>query len=367
MFEKSISRRDALKWIGVSSGAAALNFAGLRQAPAAAALCAQVAGKKVRWIVPFPPGGGYDVYSRLIAPSLEKTLGASILVANMPGGGGILGAYRIAESVPDGLTLGMVDGSGLLVALLVGEAKVPDLLGDFNILARVVKSQQVLLAGTKSGLKHMEDIFDTSRRRPIVFGISEVGNISFVNCAAAADLLGMPCRYVAGYAGSRQLILAAIRGEVDLISLAFHAALDRIEARDLSPILQTSFKAFSSHPSLNGVPVLGGSDGLAARQAANRGLSPKEAQDSAEALIRIFDTGRLIVGPTGLEKSLSECLEARLHDALSAPAFLAAASTANRPLDVARGKEAEGHALAAASQVERLAPIVRRAIREIRG
>ena len=61
-------------------------------------------GKTVRIVVGYGPGGGYDVYARMIAPYLGKSLGTSVVVENQPGAGGITALNRIMTAAPDGVS-----------------------------------------------------------------------------------------------------------------------------------------------------------------------------------------------------------------------------------------------------------------------
>ena len=84
-------------------------------APAARAQDAERAyfgGKTVRMVVGYGPGGGYDAYARMIAPHLSKVLGASVVVENQPGAGGLVALNRIYAAAPDGLTIMIVNGTG---------------------------------------------------------------------------------------------------------------------------------------------------------------------------------------------------------------------------------------------------------------
>lgn len=58
-------------------------------------------GKTITIVVGFNPGGGYDEYARMIAPELEKRIGATVVVENQPGGGGLLALNRLAQSGND--------------------------------------------------------------------------------------------------------------------------------------------------------------------------------------------------------------------------------------------------------------------------
>ncbi|MGV2701765.1 UNVERIFIED_CONTAM: tripartite tricarboxylate transporter substrate binding protein, partial [Raoultella ornithinolytica] len=60
----------------------------------------------IRWIVPYPAGGGTDVLARTVVSGLEKPLGQTVVVENRPGAATIVGATAIAESAPSGYVLG---------------------------------------------------------------------------------------------------------------------------------------------------------------------------------------------------------------------------------------------------------------------
>src|ERR671939_487380 len=61
-------------------------------------------GKTVKIVVGYGPGGGYDVYARMIAPYIGKALGATVIVENQPGAGGLTALNRLYTASPDGLT-----------------------------------------------------------------------------------------------------------------------------------------------------------------------------------------------------------------------------------------------------------------------
>ncbi len=331
-----------------------------------AGTCPEMSGKKMRWIVPYSPGGGYDIYSRLITPFLEERLNSRIRVENEPGGGGTLGAYKIARARPDGLTLGLINAGGLLAASLSGKAKVPNPVEDFSILGRVVRSRQLWVTAQNSGLKTMKDVLIESKKRPIIFAISDVGSTNFVNVAVASNILSIRSEYVAGYPGSRETSMAVLRGEADIMALTFESGLDRIEAGDLRPLLQITAERISPHDSLEGVAVLGGSQGLAASRADETGGDRDKHIALASALISTTQAGRLIVAPSGLDKNVLNCMEHGLYESLTDPAFLAAASKARRSLDVADGASTRADILTAVGKADKLAPMVAKAIEKAR-
>ena len=79
------------------------------------------AGKTVRMIVGSGVGGGYDVFSRLIAPYLAKTLGTTVIIENVPGAGGLLAVNKLYASPGDGLQISLVQGTMVGLAQLTGD------------------------------------------------------------------------------------------------------------------------------------------------------------------------------------------------------------------------------------------------------
>lgn len=67
--------------------------------------------KPIRFIVPYPPGGGTDIVARILATKLSVSLGQPILVDNKPGASTIIGTEMLAKAAPDGYTLGLVTDS----------------------------------------------------------------------------------------------------------------------------------------------------------------------------------------------------------------------------------------------------------------
>lgn len=329
--------------------------------------CPGISGERVRWIVPFSPGGGYDVHSRLLQPFMERATGARITVENRPGAGGRVGARAIRDARPDGRTLGIVNAPSLLISDLSEGITGLHPLEDFEVIGRIGFAEPIWAASATSGLRTIEDLLERSSQGPLLFGITDVGSTGFVSVSGAAGLLGLDVEYITGYPGNREVSLGLMRDEFDLGGFTFDSVLDRVEAGDLIPILQISGEPFSFHPALVGVPVLAGPEGVAAQAALARGENPGSAIARAEALVRIFQAGRLVMAPRGMPPEISACLSGRLAEVMAGPEFAEAAAGARRafahegPGDVARilGESEEDRRL--------LAPVVLEHIARARG
>src|SRR5947207_6182938 len=79
------------------------------------------AGKTVRMIVGSGVGGGYDVFSRLIAPYLARVLGTTVIIENVPGAGGLLAVNKLYTAPPDGLQISLTQGTMVAVAQLMND------------------------------------------------------------------------------------------------------------------------------------------------------------------------------------------------------------------------------------------------------
>ena len=115
-------------------------------------------GKTVRIVVGYAPGGGYDVYARMIAPYLKKYLDATVVVENKPGAGGITALNGLYASPPDGLRIMLVKGNAATMAQLTEQKGVRYDLRAFNILGGTGLSPDVMVVGAGSSIKSVEDL-----------------------------------------------------------------------------------------------------------------------------------------------------------------------------------------------------------------
>jgi tripartite-type tricarboxylate transporter receptor subunit TctC len=266
----------------------------------------------------------------------------------------------------DGRTIGLLNAPGLILAAMSTEAGGPHVLDNFTILGRVARTRQIWATGSRSGLRSMDDLLRAAAQRPIIVAISDVGSTGFANAAIGASLLGIDLEFVAGYAGSGQACLAAVRGESDVIVNNFETTMALIEAGDLRPLLQVGDTPVAAHPSLIHVPLLGGRDGAAVRRARELGSDTEQARKNAAALAAVVGAGRVLVGPRGMDDELSRRLERALHRTLTNPEFVAAAARANWSLDVADGMAARAALEVAMSRTQGFLGTLRAAIERVR-
>lgn len=318
-------------------------------------------GKTIRWIVPSSTGGGYDTYSRLIAPFYEKYTGGHVVVHNRSGAGGRIGATELMNAEPDGLTIGILNGPGLMMAALYEPTPAPDPATDFTILGRVAASRHVWAVAADSSFPGLARLLKEGQPRPIVFGTRGPGNLSFVDIVVANHILNIDADIITGFKGSQDGVLGILRGDIDAVAHSYGSLAGAIDSGELEPYLLIADGPISDVASLHDVPWLAGPDGMAVYAARLSGADTERVMAQANALVELTRAGRLIAAPAGLESWLSQCMRDAIHAALTDEGFVKAAADAGRYLDVARGEEAAARLKAVQPDVAAFAHILRNA------
>ena len=156
----TISRRG---FLGTGAGAAALSLTGIR--PGAAQ---QFPARGVLVIVPYSAGGGSDISARLLARDLETVLGKPVTVENRAGGGGWIGWGSLAQSQPDGYTIGYVNAPSMFAGYLdksQGGARKEN-LDSFTPLINHVVDYNMWAVKPDSKFRTVKDVLDEAKKRP---------------------------------------------------------------------------------------------------------------------------------------------------------------------------------------------------------
>jgi tripartite-type tricarboxylate transporter receptor subunit TctC len=169
-------------------------------------------GKTVSLYVGFPPGGGYDIYARVVAPHLSRHIpgNPAVVVRNMEGGVGVrAAAYLTGATAQDGTSLGMfLDGLTLSKVLGGPGAFSPE---KFAWIGRIVSTATFTVVWHTSPAQTVEE----AKTREITMGATSVSSSSSYLPAAFNDLVGTKIKVIRGYSGSAPITLAMERGEVN--------------------------------------------------------------------------------------------------------------------------------------------------------
>jgi len=170
-------------------------------------------GKVVRLVVGYSAGGGYDSYARMLAPHLERRLGATVVVENRPGGGGLVALNQVATAEPDGLSLILISAASAAFSQVVEAEGARFDLMRLGFLGRVIDEKRTLVWG--AGAPYSSVAAMVQSPRPILLG--STARTSPIGAASAflAEALELNAKIVVGYKGSKEIDLAAARGEVD--------------------------------------------------------------------------------------------------------------------------------------------------------
>ena len=191
-------------------------------------------GKTVRLIVGYGPGGGYDVYARMIANDIGKHLGANVIVENQPGAGGITALNNLTTLPPDGLAMMIVNGTGAALAQLVGQTGVRYDLGKVEHLGTVSASPWVWLVSNDSPYKTPNDALKANK--DVMWGGSGPMDGLSDGAAFTCEALKMKCRVVMGYGGSNEVALAITKGEMDSMYVSDTSANNYVKGGQLIPV-----------------------------------------------------------------------------------------------------------------------------------
>jgi tripartite-type tricarboxylate transporter receptor subunit TctC len=132
--------------------------------------------RPIRLIIPYPPGGPTDFVGRTVGQKLAPFLGQQIVVDNRPGAGTIIGSELVARATPDGYTLLFGTGGGTFLAPLM-LPKVPyDPLRDFDPVAMLVMSPQVLVVHPSVPANSISELIALAKAKPGTLNFASVGN-----------------------------------------------------------------------------------------------------------------------------------------------------------------------------------------------
>ncbi len=352
MAQKEISRRIFLK--GLGGAALGTTFLGPLASKALAAKGCYPSGTIVRWIVPYSPGGGYNVYSRILEPFAEDQIGAEIVVENHPGAGGGIGMTKIFKSKPNGRTLGILNAGGIIMAGIGGE--VDFTVDQYTILGRIVDTRQVICIGKPSynkGIRTIEDVLNA--KKPLIWGATGPSSNGFFGAAVLSHILGIKSKFLSGYKGSTETVLGAIKGEVDLIEFTFSSVTSSVEAGDIIPIALVGPKV-PDHPIFKEKKIPS-----VMEVAKMVGADPDDALGAAQ----VTAAGRVLAGPPGISADRTKCIGAGLYRAMTSSGFKAIAKGARRPIDPINAEDAKKAMKQASKAARKFKDVWQKAVKEL--
>jgi tripartite-type tricarboxylate transporter receptor subunit TctC len=213
-------------------------------------------GKTIRFVVGFPAGGGYDLYTRTLGRHIGRHIpgNPSVIVENMAGAGSMISAnYTFKAAKPDGLTVGHFIG-GLFLQQILGKPGIEFDALKFEFIGVPGQDNFIIGVSNKTGITDLDKWL--AAKQIVKFGgvASGSGSDDVPNILKAT--IGLPLQLVSGYKGTADVRLAFNSGEVAGLSNSWESTKStwrkELDSGELIPVLQATIKP---HPELAKLPM----------------------------------------------------------------------------------------------------------------
>ena len=205
--------------------------------------------KPVRFIVPYPPGGGTDVIARILQQPLSDALAQTIVIENRGGAGGALGTEAAAKSSPDGYTFLFTLSSHTINPLLYKLNF--DVEHDFAPVSLIVSVPQLIAAYPGAPIASMGDVVKMAKAHPGSLPFASVGNGTpshiageLLKLRASIDLVHVP------YKGGGPALADTLGGQVPLLIVSMPAAMSHVRAGKLRALAVTTVRRSPGAPEI---------------------------------------------------------------------------------------------------------------------
>jgi len=216
------------------------------------ALGADLPKGPVRILVGWAPGGGTDVFARIVGQKLSDLWGRPVIVENKPGATGVLAADYFAKGrFNDGMTLLMAHVNTHAIAPHIFKSISYDPLKDFSPIAMIGATPHILVTSAKNPYASIKDVVELCKRNPgkVSFGSSGTGSVQHLaaemfNMAAGVKTIHIP------YKGSGPMQSDLLGGQIDFSFDTMTAATAMVKSKKLTGIVQTRVNRAKGFPDL---------------------------------------------------------------------------------------------------------------------
>ncbi len=181
-------------------------------------LAARAQERVIRIVVPYAGGGPTDVMARVLQPSLQKALGAVVIVENLPGAGGSIGAQNVLRAAADGNTFFLGNNGPSAVTPLLQKNAGFDPLKDFTPVAMIAKATMQLAASASVPATDMKSFIAYVRANPgrLNYASAGIGSLGHLASELLAKQAGLQMTHVA-YKGQAPTLNALLADEVQML------------------------------------------------------------------------------------------------------------------------------------------------------
>jgi len=219
--------------------------------PIATRLAAQtMAEKVVKFILPISAGSGVDGITRAASHALGRALGASVVIDNQPGAGGVVGTNALAKSQPDGSILSMVSNNHVIYPSVLKSLPF-DPIKDITPIAVIGSTPMVLVCHPKLPAKNMKELVALLKANPGKYNYASSGSGTILHLAAELfkDVTGTFATHIP-YRGFGPMVADIIGGQIDFGVGALPAVAGQIKSGNLRAICIASTHRSASHPDI---------------------------------------------------------------------------------------------------------------------
>ena len=253
--------------------------------------------KPIRIIVPFTPGGSPDILARAVGQKITESTGVAVVVENVPGAGGTIGADRVAKATPDGYTLLMGHVGTLAVAPSVYPQLPYDPIKSFAPVALVAKVPNVLAVNASMPVKNIPELVAYLKANPGKVNYGSGGNGSAAHLAMEYFKMSTQTFIVhVPYRGTAPAVMDTVAGQIQMVFTGAPAIIPMVKSGKLKALAVSSLKRMDSLPD---VPTLS--------ESGVKGLNGFEA-----------DQWYGLVAPAGTPPAITQKLNQVVNKSLSA-------------------------------------------------
>lgn len=204
----------------------------------------------IKVMVPFPPGGSTDILGRMVAEHLQKQLGQTAIVENLPGATGTIGVGAVARAKPDGYTL-LMGSVGTMVTNHFAYEKLPFTMESIAPVINIAETPNVLMVRPDLGVNSAAELVALMKAKPgaLKHGSSGLASSSHISCELFKQRAGVSAIHVP-YKGGTPMLTDLVGGTIDFSIDQISSSLKLIQAGRIKALAVTSRQRSPQLPDL---------------------------------------------------------------------------------------------------------------------
>jgi tripartite-type tricarboxylate transporter receptor subunit TctC len=212
----------------------------------------------IRLVVPFPPAGATDIYSRIVAKELQTAFGQSVIVDNRTGATGLIGTELAKRAPPDGYTLLFTSNTAHVLGPLPHEPRPFDAAADFTPITKILRYPLYLVIHPSVPARSLKEFIAFGKARPgqLVFASSGQAGTSHLIGELFNEIAGIKATHVP-YKGTTPALQAVMSGETQYIFNNIGVSQPLVQAGRLRGLAVTGEKRSPALPDMPTMAELG--------------------------------------------------------------------------------------------------------------